>query len=49
LPADVRAVAYPGGPVGMFRAILKTQAPYGAAIAFGGLFTIYRLLGFKLL
>jgi prepilin peptidase CpaA len=49
LPADVRTVAYPGGTVGMFRAILKTPAPYGAAIAFGGLFIIYRLLGFKLL
>jgi prepilin peptidase CpaA len=45
LPADVRTVAYPGGPAGMFRAILKTPAPYGAAIAFGGLFIIYRLLG----
>lgn len=49
LPADVRAVAYPSGTVGMVRAILKTSAPYGAAIAFGGLFIIYRLLGFKLL
>jgi prepilin peptidase CpaA len=49
LPADIRAVAYPNGPFGTFRAILKTPAPYGAAIAFGGLFIIYRLLGFTLL
>lgn len=49
LPADVRAVAYPSGTAGMVRAILKTAVPYGAAIAFGGLFIIYRLLGFKLL
>lgn len=49
LPADVRAAAYPIGPHHIFRAILKTPAPYGAAIAVGGLFIIYRLLGFKLL
>lgn len=49
LPTDVRALAYPSGPHGMVRAILKTPVPYGAAIAFGGLFIIYRLLGFKLL
>lgn len=44
MPADVRAVTYPYGRFGTFRAILKTPAPYGAAIAFGGLFIIYRLL-----
>ncbi len=49
LPNDVRAAAYPSGTVGMVRAILKMPVPYGAAIAFGGLFIIYRLLGFKLL
>lgn len=49
LPADVRAVAYPHTTFGTFRAILKTPAPYGAAIAFGGLFIIYRLLGLRLL
>jgi prepilin peptidase CpaA len=49
LPADIRAIAYPSGTTGMVRAILKTPVPYGAAIAFGGLFIIYRLLGFKLL
>jgi prepilin peptidase CpaA len=49
LPADIRAVAYPHGPIGMVRVILKTPAPYGAAIAFGGLFIIYRLLGFTIL
>jgi prepilin peptidase CpaA len=46
MPADVRTIAYPSG---LLRAVLKTPAPYGAAIAFGGLFIIYRLLGFKLL
>ena len=49
LPADVRGVAYPSGPAGLVRAVLKTPAPYGAAIAFGGLFIVYRLLGFRLL
>ena len=49
LPTDVRAVAYPHSRFGTFRAILKTPAPYGAAIAFGGLFIIYRLLGLRLL
>jgi prepilin peptidase CpaA len=49
LPEDVRAVAYPYSRFGTFRAILKTPAPYGAAIAFGGLFIIYRLLGFTFL
>lgn len=49
LPADVRAVAYPSGTPSMVRFVLKTHVPYGAAIAFGGLFIIYRLLGFKLL
>ena len=44
LPADVRAVAYPSSRFGTLRAILRTPAPYGAAIAFGGLFIIYRLL-----
>jgi hypothetical protein len=33
----------------MVRVILKTPTPYGAAIAFGGLFIIYRLLGFTIL
>lgn len=36
LPADVR---YP-----VLRAALQTHAPYGAAIAFGGLFIIYQLV-----
>jgi prepilin peptidase CpaA len=49
LPADVRAVAYSGSRFGTFRAILKNPTPYGAAIAIGGLFIIYRLLGFTLL
>lgn len=49
LPADVRAVAYPSGTTSIVRAILKTPVPYGAAAALGGLFIIYRLLGFKLL
>jgi prepilin peptidase CpaA len=49
LPADVRSAAYPDGRFGTFRALLQTPAPYGAAIAFGGLFIIYRHLGFTLL
>lgn len=49
LPSDVRAVAYPYGRFITFRAILRTPAPYGAAISFGGLFIIYRLLGFTVL
>lgn len=49
LPADVRAIAYPNSRFGAFRSILKIPAPYGAAIAFGGLFIIYRLMSFKLI
>lgn len=49
LPADLRAAVYPHGTYGMVRTILKTPAPYGAAIAFGGLFIISRLLGFTVL
>ena len=45
LPDDVRAAVLPSGvrfPV--LRAALQTPAPYGAAIAFGGLFIIYQLV-----
>ena len=44
LPMDVRVVTYPNGAVSMVRAVLKMPAPYGAAIAFGGLFIIYQLV-----
>lgn len=45
LPADVRAIAYPHGRFALIRAAMQAPTPYGAAIAFGGLFIIYRLLG----
>ena len=49
LPADVRAVVYPDGRMAMLRAAVQMKAPYGAAIAVGGLFIVYRLLGVTLL
>lgn len=49
LPANIRAVALPEGRFPMLRAAMQTPAPYGAAIAFGGLFIIYRLLGLSFL
>lgn len=49
LPADIRATAYSTGRFALLRAAMQTPAPYGAAIAFGGLFIIYRLLGLRLL
>lgn len=49
LPADVRATVYPNGRFALLRAAMQARAPYGAAIAFGGLFIIYRLLGLRLL
>lgn len=45
LPADLRAAVLPADarfPV--LRAAMQTQAPYGAAIAFGGLFIIFQLI-----
>jgi prepilin peptidase CpaA len=45
LPPDLRTAAYPSGRFGVLRAAMQTPAPYGAAIAFGGLFIIYRQLG----
>lgn len=45
LPADLRAAVLPADarfPV--LRAAMQTHAPYGAAIAFGGLFIIYQLV-----
>lgn len=45
LPQDLRAAMLPGEvrfPV--LRAAMQTHAPYGAAIAFGGLFIIYQLV-----
>ncbi len=44
MPTELRVAVYPYGRFNTFRAILQTPAPYGAAIAFGGLFIIYRLL-----
>lgn len=49
LPPDLRAVTYPYGRLGVLRAAMQCNAPYGVAIALGGIFTIYRLLGLRLL
>lgn len=49
LPPDLRAVAYPNGRKGVLRAAMQVSAPYGVAIAIGGFFIIYRLLGLRLL
>lgn len=45
IPADLRAVILPlDRRFPILRAALKTDAPYGAAIAFGGIFIIYQLI-----
>ena len=45
LPHDLRVAVLPGDArFPMLRAAMQTQAPYGAAIAFGGLFIIYQLV-----
>lgn len=45
IPANLRAVMLPaGGRFPVLRAALRTNTPYGAAIAFGGLFIIYQLV-----
>ena len=45
IPANLRGIMMPvESRFPVLRAALQTQAPYGAAIAFGGLFIIYQLV-----
>ena len=45
IPSNLRSIMMPMDlRFAVLRAALQTQAPYGAAIAFGGLFIIYQLV-----